>query len=158
VSAVKYPQWLSCVEDFLFPFDFFVSGTPVSLQARPASLRRWKDVVAQAARARILDRDLQTFLIPTSLAVTIYYFPIAPMAGDIDNIVKPILDALIGVTYLDDRMVEMLTVQKFEPELGWEITSQSEQLALALDSINASEAPAPVVYVHIADDLSWRRR
>lgn len=80
------------------------------------------------------------------------------MAGDIDNIIKPIIDAFIGVAYLDDRMVEMVTVQKFEPEVDWEIASQSEQLTLALDSINASDAPAPMVYVHIADDLSWRRR
>ncbi|MDH4412675.1 MAG: RusA family crossover junction endodeoxyribonuclease [Rhizobium sp.] len=150
--------WLSGVEDILFPFDFFVLGTPLSLQARSTSLRRWKDTVAQAAAARIRERDIQTFLLPSSLAITIYCFPIAPMGGDIDNIVKPILDALIGVVYLDDRMIEMVTVQKFEPEVAWEISSQSQQLALTLDHLSASEASTPVVYVHIADDLSWRRR
>jgi crossover junction endodeoxyribonuclease RusA len=146
------------VDELLFPFDFFIAGTPLSLQARATSLRRWKDAVADAAQARIREQELQTFLLPSSLAITIYYFPIAPMGGDIDNIVKPILDALIGVTYLHDRMVEMVTVQKFEPQVDWEITNQSEQLTLALDRINASEAPTPMVYVHIADDLSWRRR
>lgn len=150
--------WLCCVEDLLFPFDFFVLGTPLSLQARTNSLRRWKYTVAQVAAARIRERDIQTFLLPSSLAITIYYFPLAPMSGDIDNIVKPILDALIGVVYLDDRMIEMVTVQKFEPDIAWEISSQSQQLASALDHLSASEASTPVVYVHIADDLSWRRR
>lgn len=31
------------------------------------------------------------------VAATIFYFPSAAMQGDIDNIVKPILDALVGV-------------------------------------------------------------
>ncbi|WP_076395210.1 RusA family crossover junction endodeoxyribonuclease [Rhizobium sp. RU33A] len=146
------------MEDFLFPFDFFIAATPVSLQGRAGSVARWKAAVAQAAQARISERDLQTYLVSSPLAITIYYFPTAPMVGDIDNIIKPIMDALIGVAYIDDQMVEMVTVQKFEPEVGWEITSRSEQLVLALDRINASEAPTPVVYVHIADDLSWRRR
>lgn len=158
VVTQRFYQRLSSVGESLFPFDFFILGTPLSLQARAASLRRWKEAVFDAAQARLQERDLQSYLVESPLAVTIYYFPTAPMAGDIDNIIKPIIDALIGVAYLDDRMVEMVTVQKFEPEVDWEIASQSEQLTLALDSINASDAPAPMVYVHIADDLSWRRR
>ncbi len=37
-------------------------------------------------------------------------------AGDIDNIVKPILDALCHHIYMDDRQVQRLVVQKFEPD------------------------------------------
>jgi hypothetical protein len=40
------------------------------------------------------------------MAITIFYFPAEPMEGDIDNIVKPILDSLIGHFYHDDHQVE----------------------------------------------------
>lgn len=79
------------------------------------------------------------------------------MGGDIDNIVKPIMDALIGVIYLDDQTVERITAQKFEPDLNWEFLAASEQLTAALDATSASENATPVVYVHITNDLSWRR-
>ena len=41
------------------------------------------------------------------------------MAGDIDNIVKPIMDALVSLAYMDDKDVERVIVQKFEPDLDW---------------------------------------
>lgn len=61
------------------------------------------------------------------------------------------------VVYLDDRNVERATVQKFEPAVAWEFSEPSEQLAVALDSASTLEEPTPVVYVHVANDLSWRR-
>lgn len=72
------------------------------------------------------------------------------MTGDIDNIVKPIMDALIRVAYMDDKDVERVVVQKFEPQLDWSFADPSDQLAAALDTA------APVVYVRVDDDLSWR--
>lgn len=75
----------------------------------------------------------------------------APMDGDLDNIVKPILDALINVAYMNDRDVERVIVQKFEPEVEWDFANPSDRLARALDT-----AP-PVVYIRVDDDLSWRR-
>ncbi len=77
------------------------------------------------------------------------------MGGDVDNIVKPILDALIGVVYVDDQIVERVTVQKFEPTASWSFANPSEQLAAALDL--ASIESLPVVYVHVVNDLNWRR-
>ena len=35
------------------------------------------------------------------------------MTGDLDNRVKPILDALSGPVYIDDRQVDRLVVQRF---------------------------------------------
>lgn len=144
-------------EDALFPFEFHLAGTPVSLQGRPESKERWKSQVADFARKRLEEISEWTYLNSEPLALTIYYFPTAPMGGDIDNIVKPIMDALIGVIYLDDNDVEKVSVQKFEPSVEWEFSKPSEQLTLALDTAFASEEPTPVVYVHVANDLSWRR-
>jgi crossover junction endodeoxyribonuclease RusA len=107
--------------------------------------------IAESARERQRETYELGFLDNRPLAATIYYFPSAPMDGDVDNIIKPIMDGLNGVAYLDDRVVERVVVQKFEPEGGWEFSAPSDQLAAALD-----RSP-PVVYVRVDDDLSWMR-
>ncbi len=84
------------------------------------------------------------------VAVTIYYFASGAVEGDIDNIVKPILDALINVAYPDDRFVERVTIQKFEPAYGPELVNPSAVLASILDRAT------PIVYIRIDDDLAWR--
>lgn len=134
----------------LFPLEFFIEGVPISLGASGRSKTRWKTVVADAARKMQDGIDQSEFQNERALALTLYYFPSAPMQGDIDNILKPVLDALIGVAYPDDNRVERVVSQKFEPEVGWTFSSPSERLAAVLDV-----AP-PVLYIRIDDDLSWR--
>ena len=68
-----------------------------------------------------------------------------------DNIIKPIMDALIGSAYPDDRVIESVLAQRFEPQAGWSFEQPSEILSAALD------VAAPVVYVRIDDDLAWRQ-
>lgn len=134
----------------LYPLEIFIEGVPVSLQASPRSRERWKREVGDAARKRQQETYELGFLDRRALSVTIYYFPSDPMEGDIDNIVKPIMDSLIAVAYLDDKAVERVVAQKFEPDGGWEFSAPSDQLAAALDKA------APVVYVVVEDTLSWR--
>lgn len=135
----------------LYPLEFFVAATPISLQASNKSKQRWKTTVREAARERIRQMDVAWYLDRRQLAVTIYYFPVAPMAGDIDNIVKPIMDALDRVAYMSDNEVERIVVQKFEPSVDWEFANPGSQLVAVLN------AAAPLVYVRVDDDLSWRR-
>ena len=118
-------------EETLYPLEIFIERVPVSLQASGKSLRRWIGEVAEAARERQRGTYELGFLDNRPLAATIFYFPNAPMEGDIDNIIKPIMDGLNGVAYLDDKVVERVIVQKFEPEAGWEISAPSDQLAAA---------------------------
>lgn len=145
-------------DDFYFyPLDFYLTGTPISLQAKSSSITRWKKEVGDAARNRLAELVEMTYLETVPVCVTIYYFPIAAMDGDIDNIVKPILDALIGVTYLDDSEVERVVVQKFEPGVRpLEFRNPSDQLATVLDLTLATENPPPLVYIHLTNDLTWR--
>jgi TRAP-type C4-dicarboxylate transport system permease small subunit len=117
----------------LYPLEIFIERVPVSLQASGKSQRRWMGEIAQAARQRQRETYELGFLDNRPLAATIYYFASAPMEGDIDNIVKPIMDGLTGVAYLDDKVVERVIVQKFEPEGGWEFSAPSDKLAAALD-------------------------
>lgn len=141
----------------LFPLEFHLAAIPLSLQAKPSSKERWKTAVSEAARQRAEEIGEFIWLEENaSMAVTIFYFPTAPMPGDVDNIVKPILDALNGHAYLDDQAVERVVSQKFEPETGWSFATPTDQLAAALDTITAADERQPVVYIRIDDDLTWR--
>jgi crossover junction endodeoxyribonuclease RusA len=135
----------------IYPFEVVIEGTPVSLQASPPSKERWKNTVAQAGLERRQEVYELGLLDHRVVAVTIYYFPVAPMEGDIDNIVKPIIDGLRTVAYLDDNLVERVVIQKFEPEVEWEFLEPTDQLARALDR------NPPVVYVCVHGDARWRR-
>jgi crossover junction endodeoxyribonuclease RusA len=126
-----------------FPFEFVVEGTPVSSQAaRSESLREWKARIVAASRGVLPEGHFAT---GDRLSVTLYYFPPAPMQGDIDNIVKPILDAMSRHIYLDDHQVERLLIQKFEPENVFLFTFPSSALADALSS------PKPALYIRLSD-------
>ena len=69
----------------------------------------------EAARTRVRAVDDLGFIDERPVAETIYYFPDTPMRGDVDNIVKPILDGMKSAVYPDDKVVERVLVQKFEP-------------------------------------------
>jgi hypothetical protein len=125
-----------------FPFEFIVAGTPVSLQAKRAeSIREWQARIVAASRAVLPDGHFAT---ADRLAVTLYYFPYAPMQGDIDNIVKPILDAMCKHIYLNDHQIERLLIQKFEPENVFVFASPSPILADALGRTK------PALYIRLS--------
>lgn len=130
--------------DLTFPIEFLVSGTPVSFQsARPQSKLRWKEIV-KAASCAALPED--HFAYDGRLAATLYYFPVGQFLGDVDNIVKLVLDALTHHIYLDDAQIERVVVQKFEPDRVFPFAYPSLVLAAAI------EAPKPVLYVKVSDD------
>ena len=68
------------------------------------------------------------------------------MQGDIDNIVKPVLDALERHIYIDDRQVQRVLVQKFEPGSVFSFTRPSPILG------NALEQSKPALYIRLSDD------
>lgn len=126
-----------------FPVEIVLQGVPLSLQASAQSRGRWRERIRAAARAELPEFQ---FAAEAPIKVTIYYFPDAPMDGDIDNIVKPILDSLSRFVYVDDNQVERVLVQKFEPGRFFTFKDPTPRLAAAL------ETEGPRVYLHI--DLS----
>ncbi len=83
-------------------FDFLIPQRPVSLQTKNRSnLQAWKAFVkAEAAKTwnrTVLSEDLDLHL------TLVYLYDTAPV--DIDNIIKPIQDALVGLIYQDDRQI-----------------------------------------------------
>jgi len=125
--------------------------TPRSHQSKnPKAREQWKQKVGAIAKAHVDGLREFFFLDDRVLAATIFYFPTAAMEGDIDNIVKPILDGMITIIYPNDWLLERITVQKFEPG----IVSVFRSLTPTLEQ--ATETDPPVLYIRIDDDLSWR--
>lgn len=127
-----------------FPIEFLVHGTPVSLQAkRPEAKEEWKGRIRAASRTVIPDYH---FASGERMSVTLYYLPDEPMRGDIDNIVKPILDALGQNIYIDDVQVERVVVQKFEPGNLFAFQRPSATF------VTAVEGTKPVLYIRVSNN------
>ncbi|UCI08491.1 RusA family crossover junction endodeoxyribonuclease [Mesorhizobium sp. B1-1-8] len=130
--------------EIVFPIEFIVHGTPVSHQAkRSESREQWKDQVRDSSRVALPDPH---FASDQRIAVTLFYFPPEPMQGDIDNIVKLILDACCAHIYLDDSQVERVLVQKFEPDHLFSFGNPSATF------VQAFEGAKPALYVRISND------
>jgi Holliday junction resolvase RusA-like endonuclease len=127
-----------------FPVEFTVVGTPVSFQHRRSAARNeWKARVKTASSVR-LPRDPSAS--EARIAVTLYYFPSEPMQGDVDNIVKLVLDALCDHIYVDDNQVDRIVVQRFDPGDLFGFASPSAMLEETL------KQPKSVLYVRLSDD------
>ncbi|MGE3799567.1 MAG: RusA family crossover junction endodeoxyribonuclease [Candidatus Kapaibacterium sp.] len=92
-----------------FPFEFIVEGRPVSQQTRRRErIRKWKEDVRVAAL-----RTWPTGELPETgnimLTITLLYVDIH---GDVDNIPKPIADALKGLVYDDDEQITDILCRK----------------------------------------------
>ncbi|MEA2951057.1 MAG: crossover junction endodeoxyribonuclease RusA [Alphaproteobacteria bacterium] len=68
------------------------------------------------------------------------------MQGDVDNIVKLILDAMKRYIFIDDHQVERVVVQKFEPGNVFNFSNPSEVLIEALNS------EKPLLYIRVSND------
>jgi hypothetical protein len=80
------------------------------------------------------------------IAATLFYFPEETMQGDIDNIVKPVLDALVQHIYFDDAQIERILVQKFEPGNIFLFGAPTPTLSVALTG------QKPLLYVRLSKD------
>lgn len=125
------------------PIEFIVRGTAISLQASGGSRTAWKETI-RAAGASVIPPG--SWALTERVAVTIYYFPEGEMVGDIDNIVKPILDAMCHFVYVDDQQVERVVVQKFEPDRIFTFSAPSPAL------VDALAAEGSAVYIRVSDN------
>lgn len=125
----------------LLPFEFVVHGVARSLQNKGRrSLDDWKAIVQNGYSHQLVEGH---WAFEGALAVTIFYFPVGVMQGDLDNIIKPVLDAMTGGLYLNDRQIERLLVRKFEPHRMLTFVNPTASL------LSAAEAARPVLYVRL---------
>jgi crossover junction endodeoxyribonuclease RusA len=128
-----------------FPVELAIEGVPLSLQASGRSKEAWKEEIRDAVDGTL---DPSGWATESPVSVTIFYFAEGQMYGDIDNIIKPILDALMPRIYLDDGQVQRVLVQKFESIRAFQFENPTATLATAIDT------EPPVVYIRIDNETS----
>lgn len=122
------------------PFEFIVQGVPRSQEAK--TVGRWKARVRAAAEAS-WPRGQRA--LSDELSVAIVYFHVGPADIDVDNMAKPILDALVGLVYWDDGVVSELVSRRTPLDEAVMIEDAYEELAEALRDAK------DVVYVVVRD-------
>lgn len=112
----------------MLPFEFIISGPPVSHQTRnPERLRAWQLAVRTAAMQG-WPVEVQPITSQIKLLVT-YYHDGVTVRIDNDNMVKPIQDALIGLVYVDDRQITDTQIRKTDINGSFRVRGMSPILA-----------------------------
>ncbi len=119
------------VETKLKAFEFVIEGTPISQQAKKRRiLRDWKNRVHKTARKYWPQKEAP---MKEKMHLTLTYF-YADEALDVDNMIKPVLDAMIGIVYLDDSQITDIYGRKRKLNSSFRIHSCSPALARGLSS------------------------
>lgn len=85
----------------MLPFEFLIKRRPVSLQTgNRLRLQEWKDFVKSEAQKQWTSTLIENGYLQVSI---VYLCDDSP--PDVDNIIKPILDALVGLVFVDDILV-----------------------------------------------------
>ena len=106
----------------MFPFEFIINGPPVSLQTkRRQRLQQWKTDVANAARSYLQPGSAPSTA-RLAIKITYYYEGSTP---DVDNIIKPIQDALVGLVYVDDNQIMETASRKKDINSAYRIKGAS---------------------------------
>ena len=110
----------------MLPFEFIVIGIPVSHQTKNrARLQAWRAQVRSAAQSR-WPPGVPPVAVNVRMQV-VYYYDGAPL--DIDNMIKPIQDALNELVYEDDRQVSDLVAGKRSLNGSFRVRGMSQVLA-----------------------------
>jgi crossover junction endodeoxyribonuclease RusA len=127
-----------------FPIQFLVKGVAVSSQAKGSRGKdAWKEAIRSASLAQL---PVGHFASDGPISVTIYCFPGDDMQGDIDNIIKPILDAMGKQVYIDDKQVERVVAQRFDEGQLFQFDNPSTELEAAMSG------QKPLVYVKVSNN------
>ena len=116
---------------------FIVPGVPRSPTSR--SRETWKAHVRGAA---IQEWGTQPPIASDVSVVLVHFFKEGIL--DVDNMIKPILDALTGIIFVDDRQVIQVVARRTELVTGRQIVNASP------DVVAAIERDADFVYVRVA--------
>ena len=132
-------------------FEFVIIGPPFSVNVAKRQSKKhndWKKNVGRTAKEQWLRdgypvSDLP-MRFPMEVVITTFY---TDLRRDVDNVVKPILDGMKNVIYVDDGEIYKLTTQRFDLKVTVEIESPSPLLIKALGSARE--------LVHVM--LTWER-
>ena len=119
--------------------ELIIEGIPASLQSSALSRARWKERVQRAAREAILEED-EIF---DECRVILVFFYFGSTDLDVDNIIKPVSDALCAIAFGDDKLVSEWVSCKTDLERT-EIRDPPPVAAVLEDWLAAKQ---PFVYV-----------
>jgi Holliday junction resolvase RusA-like endonuclease len=110
-------------------FEFVIPQGPLSQRAKKDHLREWKTYVAEQARLAMPE----PFVLATDpVALSLLYFYDEKML-DLDNVLKPIQDALSGVLYEDDSLITDVDLRRRWRRTTFTLNDVSPVLAEGLD-------------------------
>ena len=94
----------------MLPVEFTVAGRPRSHQTSDrVALRAWQRAIVAAAVTAWASPPVAD----VDLSITVAYFHVGrTVTIDVDNLLKPVQDALNGLVYADDRQVTQAWVSK----------------------------------------------
>ena len=92
-------------------YGFAVIGLPVSTQSSPKSKRQYQTTVAEAASKNVASPVRDNEKIKIEIDWFSEGFQNKP---DVDNIIKPIQDALKGILFVDDKQVESIVARRHD--------------------------------------------
>jgi crossover junction endodeoxyribonuclease RusA len=126
----------------MLPFEFLIRSRPVSQQTRRRErVREWKDFVRQEAMRYWTSSHLPAV---GPLCITLVYL-YDEAALDVDNILKPIQDALIGLVFFDDSIITDAISRRRQLGGTFDLSRASSVL------IEGFEFGDEFVYIHISD-------
>jgi crossover junction endodeoxyribonuclease RusA len=128
----------------VLPLEFVVMGTPISAQGSGEAKRLWTKRIRSAADEVLNSADQ---LSNDNLVLRIAYFYMDAPAADLDNIVKPIQDALKGIAFADDVQVVDL-IASMRPKAGNDRIEMSANLSRGFAGHSD--------FVHVVVDYSSR--
>ena len=110
--------------------ELVIPKRPVSQQARRRErVREWKELVA----AHALDTVGPKHRLATGPVALRLLYLYDDVVLDVDNILKPIFDALSGVLFIDDAAVTDVEIRRRSRRTAFTFTALSPVLAAALD-------------------------
>lgn len=125
------------------PWDCTVQGVPASLQGSARKRTEWRQRVGASAARRwpVHEPPMDQ---PLRLVVAFLH---SGQAVDVDNMLKPTLDGLVGVAYADDALLEQVTGVRWDLSRGLRLDGMSPVLLRAL--VQATSGGGPFVYLRL---------
>ena len=110
----------------MLPFEFIINGPPVSQQARRRKrVHEWIEEVKSVAAQYW---PVEEFPVTGPVMLTITYF-YDSVSMDVDNIPKPISDALEGLVYFNDNQITDVLCRKRNLNSDFRVENPSDLLA-----------------------------
>lgn len=134
--------------------EIIVEGTPRSLQGSRRGLTDWMAHVRAAAERAYPEREERLDFVDVSARILHFCFDWGDTDGDLDNIAKPILDALAGILFFNDSQIKELVLRRTDLQARalTTIDRATPLLAERIDRALRTSDGSGFVYVAVGTD------